>query len=85
VDEATSSLRLAQESKPDKLEALDRAIMTLQIELESLKKESDTFSVERRSAVEAEIKGKRKEASKMYSLWQTGKSYSSGNLNTAGN
>ncbi|KAJ7882362.1 P-loop containing nucleoside triphosphate hydrolase protein [Mycena olivaceomarginata] len=45
VDEATSSLRLAQESKPDKLEALDRAIMTLQIELESLKKESDTFSV----------------------------------------
>jgi ATP-dependent Clp protease ATP-binding subunit ClpB len=85
VDEAASSLRLAQESKPDELEALDRAIMTLQIELESLKKESDTFSVERRSAVEAEIKGKRKEASKMYSLWQTGKSYSSGNLNTAGN
>ncbi|KAJ7855483.1 P-loop containing nucleoside triphosphate hydrolase protein [Mycena olivaceomarginata] len=71
VDEATSSLRLAQESKPDKLEALDRAIMTLQIELESLKKESDTFSVERRSAGEAEIKRKRKEASKMYSLWQT--------------
>jgi ATP-dependent Clp protease ATP-binding subunit ClpB len=85
VDEAASSLRLAQESKPDELEALDRAIMTLQIELESLKKESDTFSVERRSAVEAEIKDKRKEASKMYSLWQTGKSYSSGNLNTAGN
>ncbi|KAJ7847595.1 P-loop containing nucleoside triphosphate hydrolase protein [Mycena olivaceomarginata] len=71
VDEAASSLRLAQESKPDKLEALDRVIMTLQIELESLKKESNTFSVERRSAVEAEIKGKRKEASKMYSLWQT--------------
>ncbi|KAJ7227717.1 P-loop containing nucleoside triphosphate hydrolase protein [Mycena haematopus] len=55
-DEAASSLRLAQESKPDELEALDRAIMTLQIELESLKKESDTFSVERRRAVEAELR-----------------------------
>ncbi|KAJ7323523.1 P-loop containing nucleoside triphosphate hydrolase protein [Mycena albidolilacea] len=51
VDEAASSLRLAQESKPDRLEALDCAIVTLQIELESLKKESDTSSVERRSAV----------------------------------
>ncbi|KAF7356093.1 p-loop containing nucleoside triphosphate hydrolase protein [Mycena venus] len=71
VDEAASSLRLAQESKPDELEALDRAIMTLQIELESLKKESDTFSVERRKAVEAEIKAKREEASRMLTLWQT--------------
>ncbi|KAJ6481072.1 P-loop containing nucleoside triphosphate hydrolase protein [Mycena sanguinolenta] len=70
VDEAASSLRLAQESKPDELEALDRSIMTLQIELESLKKESDTFSVERRRAVEAEIKAKRQEASEMLLLWQ---------------
>ncbi|KAJ6476464.1 P-loop containing nucleoside triphosphate hydrolase protein [Mycena vitilis] len=71
VDEAASSLRLAQESKPDELEALDRAIMTLKIELESLKNESDTFSVERRSAVEEEIKTKRREASEMLTIWQT--------------
>ncbi|KAJ6470140.1 P-loop containing nucleoside triphosphate hydrolase protein [Mycena vulgaris] len=38
----------ALESKPDERETIDRAIMTLQIELESLKKESDVFSVERR-------------------------------------
>jgi len=31
VDEAASSLRLAQESKPDELEALDREIVTLQV------------------------------------------------------
>ena len=31
VDEAASSLRLAQESKPDKLESLDREIVTLQV------------------------------------------------------
>ncbi|KAJ7031873.1 P-loop containing nucleoside triphosphate hydrolase protein [Mycena alexandri] len=71
VDEAASALRLAQESKPDELEALDREIMTLQIERESLKKESDTFSVERRAAVEAQIKAKRDEASELHMIWQT--------------
>lgn len=72
VDEAASSLRLAQESKPDELEALDREIMTLQIELESLKKESDTFSVERREKVEADLAAKRTEASQLTTIWQTG-------------
>ncbi|KAJ7752928.1 P-loop containing nucleoside triphosphate hydrolase protein [Mycena metata] len=71
VDEAASALRLAQESKPDELEELDREIMTLQIERESLKKELDTFSVERRTAVEAKIKAKRDEASELHMLWQT--------------
>ena len=31
VDEAASALRLAQESKPDELEALDRDTITLQV------------------------------------------------------
>ncbi|KAJ7509582.1 P-loop containing nucleoside triphosphate hydrolase protein [Mycena galericulata] len=74
VDESASALRLAQESKPDELESLDRAIMTLQIELESLKKESDTFSVERRNKVEAELKAKRNEASELTTIWQTERS-----------
>ena len=52
VDEAASALRLAQESKPDELENLDREIITLQIELESLKNENDVFSVERRQKVD---------------------------------
>ncbi|KAJ1672554.1 chaperone ATPase hsp78, partial [Spiromyces aspiralis] len=41
VDEACSKLRTQQESRPEPIEVLDRAIMTAQIELESLKKESD--------------------------------------------
>ncbi|KIJ34051.1 hypothetical protein M422DRAFT_263842 [Sphaerobolus stellatus SS14] len=40
IDEAASTLRLAQESKPDDLEKLDREVMTLEIELESLKNET---------------------------------------------
>ncbi|EJU03848.1 P-loop containing nucleoside triphosphate hydrolase protein [Dacryopinax primogenitus] len=69
VDEAASALRLAQESKPDALEALDREIMTLEIERESLKKESDTFSVERREKVDSEIDAKRKEAQQLTNIW----------------
>ncbi|KAH8112062.1 P-loop containing nucleoside triphosphate hydrolase protein [Phellopilus nigrolimitatus] len=70
VDEAASSLRLAQESKPDELEALDRAIVTLQIELASLRNESDVFSVERRSTVEATLAEKRRQAAELTEVWQ---------------
>ena len=73
VDEAASALRLAQESKPDELQALDRAIVTLQIELESLKKESDVFSVEQREKVEENLKESRMEAQRLTGIWQAGK------------
>ncbi|KAJ7911197.1 P-loop containing nucleoside triphosphate hydrolase protein [Mycena leptocephala] len=53
----------------DPLRARSR-YMTLQIE-ENLKKESDTLSGERRVAMEAEIKAKREEASKMLAPSQT--------------
>ncbi|KAF8589237.1 P-loop containing nucleoside triphosphate hydrolase protein [Ramaria rubella] len=70
VDEAASSLRLAQESKPDELEALDREVVTLQIELESLKNETDVFSVERRTEVEKLLQAKKNEAARLDELWQ---------------
>jgi ATP-dependent Clp protease ATP-binding subunit ClpB len=63
VDEA-SALRLAQKSKPDELESLEPEIMTLQIELESLK---NTFLVEQ------ELKENREEAAVLTGVWQTGK------------
>lgn len=72
VDEAASALRLAQESKPDELEALDREIVTLQIELESLKNETDVFSVERRTKREGDIRVKREEAQELTAIWQNG-------------
>ena len=59
VDEAASTLRLAQECKPDALERIQREIVTLQIELESLKNESDVFSVERRIQRRAVREGRR--------------------------
>ena len=72
VDEAASALRLAQESKPDELESLERDIMTLQIEVESLKNESDVFSVERRTKIEQDLKAKREEAENLTQIWQDG-------------
>ncbi|GJJ11715.1 hypothetical protein Clacol_005952 [Clathrus columnatus] len=70
MDEAASALRLAQESKPDELEALDREVVTLQIELESLKNETDVYSVERRCDVEKALKAKKEEAARLDEIWQ---------------
>jgi ATP-dependent Clp protease ATP-binding subunit ClpB len=72
LDEAASALRLAQESKPEPLESLEREIMTLEIERESLKHETDVFSVERREKVDEELKQKRAEAENLESIWRTG-------------
>lgn len=73
MDEAASALRLAQESKPDELEALDREIVTLQIELESLKKESDVFSKERKAKVEVDLNARKEQAKQLTTIWQSGK------------
>jgi ATP-dependent Clp protease ATP-binding subunit ClpB len=72
VDEAASSLRLAQESKPDALEQLDRAVMTMQIELTSLRNESDPLSAERREALEQALDRTRNEAAALEERWQAG-------------
>jgi ATP-dependent Clp protease ATP-binding subunit ClpB len=72
VDEAASALRLAQESKPDQLEALDREIVRIQIEQESLKKETDVFSVERRAKLESDLKLKRQDDEELTAIWQAG-------------
>ncbi|MCJ1407047.1 chaperone ATPase hsp78 [Ptychographa xylographoides] len=69
VDEAASALRLQQESKPDAIQELDRQIMTLQIELESLRKETDVASKERRENLQATLKTKQEDAAKLTELW----------------
>ena len=72
VDEAASALRLAQESKPDELEALDRDVVRMEIELESLKAETDVFSVERRSKIEKDLKERKEKAEELTAIWQNG-------------
>ncbi|KAG0649697.1 Heat shock [Hyphodiscus hymeniophilus] len=70
MDEAASALRLQQESKPDDIMQLDQRIMTLQIELESLRKETDVASRERREKLEATLKEYQEEESKLTEKWE---------------
>ncbi|GHJ85338.1 hypothetical protein NliqN6_1740 [Naganishia liquefaciens] len=74
VDEAASALKLAQESKPDALEALERELTELHIERESLKNESDTFSIERLQKVDELLHEKREERDRLFNLWETERS-----------
>jgi ATP-dependent Clp protease ATP-binding subunit ClpB len=70
VDEAASALRLQQESKPDAIQELDRQIMTIQIELESLRKETDIASKERRQKLEERLKTKQDEVKVLMDKWE---------------
>ncbi|KAF2120477.1 P-loop containing nucleoside triphosphate hydrolase protein [Lophiotrema nucula] len=70
VDEAASALRLQQESKPDAIQELDRQIMTIQIELESLRKETDIASKERRERLEENLKKKQGEVKVLMERWE---------------
>ena len=74
VDEAASAQRLQQESKPDPIQDLERQIMTIQIELESLRKESDVASIERKKKLEESLSSKKEEAARLTEAWNKEKS-----------
>jgi ATP-dependent Clp protease ATP-binding subunit ClpB len=70
MDEAASGLRLQQESKPEDILLLDQRIMTLQIELESLRKETDIASKERREKLQTSLKECQDEVAKLNDKWE---------------
>lgn len=70
MDEAASHLKLQHESKPEDIMALDQKIMTVQIELESLRKEKDVASRERREKLEADLKKLQEEIGKLTTRWE---------------
>src|SRR6201986_243010 len=69
VDEAGSRLRMQIDSKPEKLDELDRRIMQLKIEREALKKESDKASRDRLEALEKELGGLEDESAALTAKW----------------
>lgn len=70
VDEAASALRLQQESRPDEIQELDRAILTIRIELESLRKEDDVASKERKEKLEATLQQKQAKVEELIKVWE---------------
>lgn len=69
MDEAASHLKLQHESKPEDIMRLDHKIMTVQIELESLRKENDVASKERREKLEKDLEKYNDEISELNARW----------------
>ncbi len=69
VDEAASRLKLQLQSKPEAIDTLDHDILTLKIEAQALKKETDAASAERRARVHAQLAEKEAEAARLTAEW----------------
>ncbi|SFD08884.1 ATP-dependent chaperone ClpB [Tropicimonas isoalkanivorans] len=71
MDEAASRLRMAVDSKPEELDALDREILQKQIEAEALKKEDDQASRDRLEKLEEELSNLQQRSAEMTARWQS--------------
>ena len=70
VDEAASRLRMEVDSKPEELDALDRQILQMQIEVEALKLEDDQASKDRLEKLEAELAEMQQQSAEFTAKWQ---------------
>jgi ATP-dependent Clp protease ATP-binding subunit ClpB len=69
MDEASSRLRMQIDSKPEKLDELDRRIIQLKIEREALKKENDAASRDRLVTLERELGALEDESGVLTARW----------------
>ncbi len=70
VDEAASRLRMAIDSKPEALDAVDRRVVQLKIEREALKAEPDARSQERLAKLETELAEAEVKQASMEEVWR---------------
>jgi ATP-dependent Clp protease ATP-binding subunit ClpB len=73
VDEAASRVRIEIDSVPTEIDEVDRRVMQLEIELTSLKDETDAASAERRRSLERELAELQERSSAMKAQWQSEK------------
>lgn len=73
IDEATSSLRLEIESRPDKLDKMKREIMKMEIEVQALENEDDPESQERLKNLKEELENLREESNELEMHWKNEK------------
>ena len=76
VDEACATIKVQMESVPVKLDYLTREIMTLQIEKESLKKEKDELSTNRKNEIDKKLEELEAEEEKLRNKWNEEKELS---------
>ena len=70
VDEAASRLRMEVDSKPEELDALDRQILQMQIEVEALRLEDDQASKDRLETLEKDLADLQDRSAEMTAQWQ---------------
>jgi ATP-dependent Clp protease ATP-binding subunit ClpB len=73
IDEAASRIRMEIDSKPEKMDRLDRRLIQLKIEREALKKDTDKATLKRLEALEREIKDLEREYSNLEEVWKSEK------------
>ena len=73
IDEAASRIRIEIDSKPEAMDRLERRIIQLKIERESLKKESDDASAKRRKDIQSELDVLEKEFADLEEVWNSEK------------
>ena len=73
IDEAASRIRIEIDSKPEKLDRLDRRLIQLKIEREALKKETDESSKKRLENLENEITALSKKYADLNEVWKAEK------------
>ncbi|MEL7100303.1 MAG: ATP-dependent chaperone ClpB [Pseudomonadota bacterium] len=71
VDEAASRLRMEVDSKPEELDALDRQILQMQIEVEALRLEDDQASKDRLESREKELADLQQQSAELTAKWQS--------------
>jgi len=73
MDEAASRIRMEIDSKPDKLDKLDRKLIQLKMERESLLREKDKASKKRKTELESQIEIMEREYSDLEEIWNSEK------------
>lgn len=75
IDEAAAKLKMEIDSKPIKIDEIERRIMQLEIEREGLKKEKESDVKDKLSQIEENIANLKEEADVLKSDWQREKDY----------
>ncbi|MBV9942870.1 MAG: ATP-dependent chaperone ClpB [Solirubrobacterales bacterium] len=70
VDEAAARIRMEIDSKPTEIDEVDRHIMQLEIELQSLGDDDDPGTVARREQLERALAEERERSNAMHAEWQ---------------
>ncbi len=73
MDEAASRIRMEIDSKPEKLDRLERRLIQQKIQREALKKEKDSASIQRLADLEETIEVLEREFSDLEEIWKSEK------------